>query len=160
MIAAIFILLIIICSILIKNSFTTVSLQKQQVKSLIESPMKSYVVYNVSYGSRVHKGQLVAVVDPTVCRKHVKQDLINLKYEKEQYKRYKFLSRVNASAIELFEKVEKAYGDSVTKLHIDQAVLRHCYQYAPFNGKVTEIVTSSGSGVKNGGVILGIVKIC
>ena len=125
---------------------------------MIESPTDGYVIYNVPFASTVHKGQLVAEIDPTVCINQVKQDLINLKYEKEQYKRYKFLSRVNATTKELFDSVKEDYGDAIAKLRADQAALRHDYQYAPFNGKVTLIVTSAGSGVSDGGSILEITK--
>ncbi|MCP4180967.1 MAG: hypothetical protein GY756_24655 [bacterium] len=153
----IFVILIGIFVILIKMNFQNTS--NKTVKSLIESPTDGYVVYNVSYESTVYKGQLVAEIDPTVYINQVKQDLVDVSFEKKEYKRYKFLSHVNAAAREIFDTTEKDYGDAITKLHSDQAALRHCYQYAPFTGKVTNIVTSAGSGVSDGGSILEITKI-
>ncbi|MCP4180412.1 MAG: hypothetical protein GY756_21840 [bacterium] len=156
-IIAILIVLIAISFIIVKSNFKITPAQKQ-VTSSIESPTKDYVVYNAPYGSIVHKGELVAEVDPTGCKYQVMQDLVNVKFEKEQYKRFKFLSKVNASAKEMFDSTEIAFGDSIEKLHEDQASLRHCYLYAPFNGKVTMIVSAAGSGVSDGGPILQITK--
>ncbi|MCP4180411.1 MAG: hypothetical protein GY756_21835 [bacterium] len=153
----IFFVLIAILFILTRFNFQTIPTEHE--KSSIVSPTDGYVVYNVPYGSMVHKGQLVAEIDPTVLKCQVQQDLMNVKFEHEEYKRYRFLSEKNDSAKEIFEKVEKAYGDSIAKLHIDQAALSHDYQYAPFNGKVTEIGTSTGSGINNGGLIVGITRV-
>jgi multidrug resistance efflux pump len=154
----VFIVLILIIFILIKSNFQ-VNSQTKQVKSLIESPTDGYVIYNVPYGKIVSKGELVAEIDPTVCQNEVKDDLADMKYLRIEYKRYRFLARVNAEAKEKFDIAEEAYADGLAKLHEDQASLKHCYQYAPFKGKITDITTSTGSGVSDGGTILEITKI-
>jgi hypothetical protein len=54
--------------------------------------------------------------------------------------------------------IKKAYEDSIAILHEDRAALRHDYQYAPFNGKVTMIFTPTVSEVSDGGSLLQITK--
>ncbi|MCP4180413.1 MAG: hypothetical protein GY756_21845 [bacterium] len=125
-----------------------------QMTSMIEGQ----IVFEVPLNSQVKKGQLVEEVDPRQYQANVLDDQAAVNFYKDVYNADSKLVKENSVSLVSYLKSKYNLENYIEHEKRDEAIESHCYIYAPFNGKVTKIITYAGSGIGDGNLIMEITK--
>ncbi|HJO93310.1 MAG TPA: hypothetical protein QF753_07915 [Victivallales bacterium] len=122
------------------------------------SKVEGQIIYEIPLHSHVKKGQLVEEVNSGNMRETVDKDTIDILYNKKLYDvDYKLYNTHSISYLDM-QKTKEALEDSAATYWQDKSLLKQCKIYAPFDGKVTKIVTYSGCDIGDGNLIMEIQK--
>jgi HlyD family secretion protein len=93
---------------------------------------------NVDFNSRVHRGDVVALIDPALfkgaleqtianlasARAQLQKDTANLAYDKANYERYATLVKQNSASLDAADNSKNLYGQATAQVELDKASIQ------------------------------------
>ncbi|HJO94861.1 MAG TPA: hypothetical protein QF753_15795 [Victivallales bacterium] len=124
----------------------------------MQSMIEGQIVYEAPLGAHVKKGQLVEAVDPTQYKADILSDDAAINYDNIEYKANAKLYTTRSVSLATKLNSKRDLQVAIAKKVGDEATLKHCKIYAPFDGTITKIDVYTGSGVGDGNDIMLITK--
>ncbi len=113
----------------------------------------------VSTGKKVHKGELIAIVDEATLRNAYNISAAALSQAKDSYQRMKQLHDRGSLPEMQWVEVQSKLDQAIASEKISRKNLEDCKLYAPFSGVISEKFADTGENIMPGAPVVKLVTI-